>query len=195
MVSMRTLNYIMAELKTIERLVDDLVTRVEALEEKAEEIWVPVKDNLGYFISNKGRVKTYDDFYPKITLDKGSGYYRVKLNGKLYYLHRLLAQAFIPNPENKPEVDHIDGNKQNNCLSNLRWATRAENNRNVGKRKDNTSEFKGVCFDKWNGKWKARIWVDGKRKLLGYFRTKEEAAAAYEKAARELHGEFYRAPE
>ena len=184
----------MAELKTIERLLDDLITRVEALEENAREIWVPIKDNWNYFISNKGRVKTYYGFYPKITFDKGAGYYRVVLNGKKYYLHRLLAEAFIPNPENKPFVDHIDGDRKNNALSNLRWCTHAENQWNRGKQRNNTSEFKGVSFDKAAGKWKAQIGLDGKNEHLGYFYTPEKAAAAYEKAARELHGEFFRAP-
>jgi len=181
----------MAELKTIGRLLDDLVTRVEALEEKAEEIWVPVKDNWAYFISNKGRVKTYDDFYPKIWFHKSTGYYQVKLNGKKYYLHRLLAQAFIPNPENKPFVDHIDGDRKNNALSNLRWCTHAENMRNRKKQRNNTSEYTGVSFNKASGKWKAYITVGGKKKYLGRFHTKEEAAAVYREAAKEAFGEFF----
>jgi len=184
----------MAELKTIRRLVNDLVTRVEALEEKAEEIWVPIKDNWAYFISNKGRVKTYTDFYPKIGVNKQTGYYQVALNRRPHTIHRLLAQAFIPNPENKPCVDHIDGNKQNNCLSNLRWATRVENNRNRKKQRNNTSDYTGVSFHKRDGKWEAQIRIDGKKKHLGYFHTKEEAAAVYEKAARKEFGEFFRNP-
>ena len=182
----------MAELKTIERLVNDLVTRVEALEEKAEEIWVPVKDNWAYFVSNRGRVKTYLGYYPKIGVNKSTGYCRVVLNGKGFKLHRLLAQAFIPNPENKPEVDHIDGNPLNNCLSNLRWCTHAENMRNKKKYRNNTSDHKGVTFNKEKRKWRARIYVNGKEKFLGYFHTKEEAAAAYEAAAKREFGEFFR---
>ena len=182
----------MAELKTIERLLDDLVTRVEALEENAREIWVPIKDNWNYFISNKGRVKHYRGRECKVWTHGTTGYCEVWLNGKTYKLHRLLAQAFIPNPMNKPEVDHIDGNKQNNCLSNLRWATRAENMRNKKKRKDNTSDYTGVSFHKASGKWRAQIYVNGKNKHLGSFHTKEEAAAVYEEAAKEAFGEFYR---
>lgn len=49
---------------------------------------------------------------------------------KKFYVSRLMAEAFLPNPENKKEVDHIDGNPQNNSLSNLRWVTSTENNNN-----------------------------------------------------------------
>lgn len=64
-------------------------------------------------------------------LDKGTGYYLVTLcnNGlrKNQFIHRLLALHFVPNPENKPQVNHIDGNKQNNALTNLEWVTSKEN--------------------------------------------------------------------
>ena len=154
------------------------------------EVWTDISVAPEYLISSFGRVmRKQDDFYPKITLDKG--YYRVYLNGKKHYLHRLLAEAFIPNPENKPEVDHIDGNPLNNNLANLRWCTRAENQRNRGKQRNNTSDYTGVSFHKASGKWKAYIKVDGKEKYLGLYHTKEEAAAAYEKAAKKEFGEFF----
>ncbi len=73
-----------------------------------------------------------------------SNYGRIKCNGKIIkphkyneylglcgnYLHRIVAELFIPNPENKSQVDHIDGNKHNNCVNNLRWATARENSNN-----------------------------------------------------------------
>ena len=59
-----------------------------------------------------------------------NGYIYCKLNGKNYRKHRIIALQFIPNPENKPEVDHIDGDRKNNRIENLRWATRSENNSN-----------------------------------------------------------------
>lgn len=69
------------------------------------------------------------------------GYYYVDIikDGKKYkkYIHRLLAIAFINNLDNKPEIDHIDRNKANNNLDNLRWVTRTENNRNKANYKDN----------------------------------------------------------
>ena len=58
------------------------------------------------------------------------GYRQVKYNGKPYYVHRLMAETFLPNPHNKPTVDHIDRNPSNNFLSNLRWATQSEQNEN-----------------------------------------------------------------
>lgn len=55
------------------------------------------------------------------------GYKFVRIGDKSHPLHRVIASAFIPNPENKPEVNHIDGNKANNAVSNLEWVTRTEN--------------------------------------------------------------------
>ncbi len=90
-----------------------------------------------YAISDRGNVinlMTKKILKQHIAVD---GYLRVDFCGhcthKSRLLHRLLAKAWIPNPENKPEVDHIDRNKQNNTLSNLRWVSRQENilNRDV----------------------------------------------------------------
>lgn len=70
-------------------------------------------------------------------LDKGVGYLIVTMVNattkvrKNQFIHRLLAKSFIPNPENKPHVNHIDGNKQNNTLSNLEWATSKENSQHA----------------------------------------------------------------
>ena len=59
-----------------------------------------------------------------------TGYVRVRLNGGTYRLHRILAKHFIPNPNNLPEVDHVDRNPLNNSIDNLRWISRSENARN-----------------------------------------------------------------
>ena len=61
------------------------------------------------------------------------GYAQIHLNGRNYRLHRILAKHFLPNPENLPEVDHIDRDKTNNSIENLRWTSRSENARNRGR--------------------------------------------------------------
>ncbi len=57
----------------------------------------------------------------------GKGYLRVSIGGKLQFVHRLVAEKYIPNPENKEQVNHKDGNKLNNCVENLEWVTNQEN--------------------------------------------------------------------
>lgn len=113
-----------------------------------EEIWKDIEGYGGsYKISNKGRVKSlnrtiYKRGYPYNIKGKfikqvfrkskqenryfGVGLYRDG-KSKNYYVHRLVAKAFISNPENKPTVNHKDGDRFNNCVGNLEWATQQEN--------------------------------------------------------------------
>ena len=108
------------------------------------EIWKPIKDYEGlYEVSNLGRVKaltrtinkgkchrTWEEHYLKYAIDRG-GYVRTSLakNGinKTVKVHRLVAEAFLPKVEGRDFINHIDGNKQNNCISNLEFVTRTEN--------------------------------------------------------------------
>lgn len=98
------------------------------------EIWKPVVGYEGYEVSNLGRVRSFKHGRERIMklTSNGRGYMQLELcrNGEIKHhtVHRLVAQAFIPNPENKRDVNHIDGNKLNNHIENLEWATPHENN-------------------------------------------------------------------
>jgi hypothetical protein len=90
------------------------------------------------------------------------------------------------------EVDHVNGNKRDNKKSNLRLATKAENQRNKGKYKSNTTGFKGVSFDKSSGKFEARFKVNGRQYFAGRYATAEEASVAVSHAREIAHGDFAR---
>lgn len=102
-----------------------------------QEVWKDIAGFEGlYQVSNLGRVKSLPrngtHKHPHIlhpTTSSKYALYRLSKKDKPYYRkgHRLVAEAFIPNPENKREVNHIDGNKLNNCIDNLEWVTTSEN--------------------------------------------------------------------
>lgn len=87
-------------------------------------------------------------------------------------------------------IDHIDGDRTNNRLSNLRQATLAQNAWNTGARSWSKSGIKGVSWESSRQKWFASIVVNRKQIALGRFDTKEQASAAYAEAARKYHGDF-----
>lgn len=135
-----------------------------------QEIWKDIKGYEGlYQVSNLGRVKSlprntknqYKNGIIKKNIILKNGYYFINLynNGsKLFTIHKLVAQAFIPNLKNKPCINHIDGNKQNNCVDNLEWCTYSENelhafNKNLKKppcKKINQYDLQGNFIKTWN---------------------------------------------
>ena len=112
-----------------------------------------------YEVSNFGRVRNViTGNFIKDFINNSHGYHKIRLrneNGiKSFFVARLVALAFIPNPDNKPEVDHIDGNPHNNKVNNLRWVTHSENMNNPitkerqctsMQRVTNTQEYKDAC--------------------------------------------------
>lgn len=112
------------------------------------------------------------------------GYLKVCLDRKSYLVHRLI---FLMHHGYLPELlDHIDRNKLNNKIENLRECDKKVNSWNRDKQANNTSGFRGVSWNKAAGKWHAYIKIKGKRKHLGLFNTPEEASKAYEKARSEF---------
>ena len=88
--------------------------------------------------------------------------------------HRLLALTFLPNPNNYPDVDHINRDKRDNRLENLRWVPKADNEKNKGLTSRNTSGEKFISWDKAKQRWKVSIIYEGKQ-FRKYLRTFEEA--------------------
>lgn len=95
------------------------------------EKWKTINNHPNWQVSNiGGLIRNKKTKEIKSTHVHNNGYPCVSLDGKSYLIHKLVAEAFVPNPENKPCVDHIDGNKANADATNLRWATYHENNSN-----------------------------------------------------------------
>jgi len=115
------------------------------------------------------------------------GYRIINIHSSLYLAHRL-AWLLVYGEPIPSELDHIDRNKLNNRIDNLREATRAQNIANAGARKNNTLGIRGV--HRWQGKYRARIEINRKSISLGMFDTAEEAGMAYREAAGGAHGEF-----
>lgn len=89
-------------------------------------------------------------------------------------------------------TDHLNGNKLDNRRSNLRICTQAKNTRNSKPHSDSKSGFRGVSWHGLTDKWQARVSINGKEKYLGLYDTREEAALAYNQAAKIHYGEFAR---
>jgi hypothetical protein len=122
---------------------------------------------------------------------KGKEYAAVRLNRKVYYVHRIIYYLITKKDPESHLIDHIDGNTLNNHIENLRLVTNKENQRNrTVINKNNTSGCTGVTWDKNKRKWLAQISVNNKNKYLGRYETKEEAASAYNEAALIYFGEF-----
>ena len=159
-----------------------------------EETYKKIEGFENYSVSDFGKVR--NDKTSRIIKgrDNTNGYLRVCLmknktkHDKL--IHKLTAEAFLLNPENKKCVDHIDNNKHNNYLINLRYATVQENGRNAKLSSKNTSVTKGVSWNEKAMKWTARIMINGKRITLGSFINKDDAINIRVQRAKDELGEY-----
>jgi len=122
-----------------------------------------------------------------------NGYWEIGIDRHRHRAHRLAWWfCFGPFPIDH-EVDHINGDKLDNRICNLRLATRAQNMQNRGNRRSNSTGYKGVTFSKSRQKFIAQIVANGRYYRLGQFATAEAAHEAYKSAALKLHGDFARA--
>jgi hypothetical protein len=119
-----------------------------------------------------------------------SGYIEIRYNRTSYQAHRIAWYLHTREDPGILQVEHIDTNRTNNKIDNLRLATAAQNNRNKNKKSGTRSQYKGVAFYNRYGKWISQIKVSRKNVYLGYFTDELEAHRAYCLAAVEMHGKF-----
>lgn len=159
--------------------------------------WVKIPElNNEYSINKNGSVKcTSNNKLIKVNSAgsrKGEYYPAICIKGKTYYIHRLLYSVFIGEIGNK-FVDHIDGNKSNNSLDNLRLATRSQNGANSKKRKNTLFPWRGIdrrVLPCGKTVYRSKIQKNGRGYTSRGFDTPEEAAFNYNMRARALHGKF-----
>jgi hypothetical protein len=173
------------------------------------EVWKDIRGFEGlYMVSNLGRVRslTFKGRRRDHILKPGItqfGYHNVILmrdgvrNNAI--VHRVVAQAFIDNPQNLPWVDHIDGVRCHNNASNLRWCSASQNQQNRGRTsvwrgRTTSTTYKGVSYRKRGNcvQWTAAITYNKKQHHIGSYRTAEDAARAYDAVALEKFGRFAR---
>lgn len=160
-----------------------------------EEIWKIIDGYNNYSISNLGNVfnniRNKQLSYGKIN----TGYLYVDLwfenKRKRFLIHRLVARHFFDEFDDKQKIDHIDRNKLNNRIDNLRHITHSNNIKNANKRLNTTSKYKGVSFIKSINKWRSRITIDKKIYYLGNYETEKEAATAYNNFILNTHNKYF----
>jgi len=132
--------------------------------------WRVITDLPNYEVSTDGQVRNSGTGRVLKPGPNGRGYLSVRLykdnKGHTKRIHRIVGEAFLPNPDGKLVIDHINRNKTDNRLSNLRWATHTENSQNTGRRSNNTTGFKHINSHNTTDSWRIQI---RSRKISRYF--------------------------
>jgi hypothetical protein len=165
---------------------------------ESAEVWVPVHGFPVYTVSNHGHVKNFLTGKPLALSRHNKGYLKVNIVNDMgssnQYVHRLVLKHFVNNPGAKSHSDHIDGNRANNHVSNLRWASAQENafNRSPvrNKRESLPKGVSRVRKVESENPYKASIRVDGKVTTIGLYATPEEAGEAYRVHSERVQKEF-----
>jgi hypothetical protein len=121
--------------------------------------------------------------------DNGCGYLQIAVDRRVYVAHRM-AWLYVNGTWPANQIDHVNGKRADNRISNLRLATSSENQCNTPRYKNTSTGVKGVCYHKRWKKFQAHIQINKKKAFLGYFHDLASAAAAYADAAAKLHGDF-----
>jgi HNH endonuclease/AP2 domain len=136
-----------------------------------------------------GRVLGAKGNWLKPTLNKQTGYYQLGKTGAnnaagTATIHRIIATAWLPNPDGHSFIDHLSGVRTDNRSDNLKWCTKRQNHQNLKSHRENTgsSQYIGVCLDKRNGTWVAMVRVRSKNVYLGRFDNEQVAARTYDAA-------------
>ena len=152
--------------------------------QKLKEV-VHYNPETGEFTRKDPKLRSCNGTIPK---NPRHAYLNIGIDYRVYKAHRL-AWLYTHGEWPKGQIDHINGDKLDNRISNLRVATPSQNKQNARKaRSDSRSGLLGATWYSKGKKWRAAIQVDGKKKHLGYFDTAQEAHDVFMKAKRELHG-------
>ena len=166
------------------------------------EEWKQITDYPNYFVSNFGNIKRNEKLLKGGMMGAKDKLYKgvsLRNNGKQSskMVHHLVGEAFIENPDNLPTIDHIDGDKLNNKVDNLRWVSYQGNNRNRSKMRtygdiQTASKYKGVSWNKVKNHWRCNIYINKKAIYLGSSKNEDEAGMLYNEYIDDNGLEFYK---
>lgn len=159
------------------------------------EEWRIVEDYPKYEVSNLGNVRNAKTMRVLKPLPYRGSYLYVVLNHQTtkhekQCIHLLVANAFLPKQEGHHLVDHINREAHDNRACNLRYCTQSQNQFNRAKKPNSTSQYKGVSWYTRDRCWRANVKSNGTNITLGKFQSEEDAARAYDEAAKKIAGEF-----